>query len=147
LTHAEIFRLLADLVLVVHVAFVAFIVLGLLLILWGGFAGWRWTRNPWFRFLHLAAIGVVVIQSWFGVICPLTILEMHLRERAGDATYSGTFIAHWLRKLLFYQAPAWVFVACYTLFGLAVLGSWIKFRPGSFRKKNATAILKAPETL
>ncbi len=134
--------MLADLVLVVHVAFVAFVVLGLLLILWGGFAGWQWIRNPWFRLLHLAAIGIVVIQSWLGVICPLTILEMHLRERAGEATYSDMFIAHWLQKLLFYQAPPWVFVVCYTLFGLTVIGSWIKFRPRFFRK----AVSKASET-
>lgn len=119
--------------LTVHVGFVAFVVVGLLAILTGGVRGWKWIRNPWFRLLHLAAIGVVVVQAWFGIVCPLTTFEMALRERAGDRTYDGTFISHWLRKLLFYDAPPWVFVVCYTLFGLAVVGSWLGFRPRAFR--------------
>lgn len=126
-------RLSADLALLTHVTFVAFVIVGLLVVLYGGFRGWQWIRNPWFRAAHLAAIGLVMIQAWLGVICPLTTLEMHLRERAGDATYGGTFIAHWLQRLLYFEAPAWVFVCAYTLFGLAVMGSWLKFRPRPFR--------------
>lgn len=132
---SELFRALADMVLILHVAFVAFVVGGLLLILTGGFRNWEWVRNPWFRAVHLAAICVVVVQAWFGVICPLTTLEMVLRERAGDETYHGTFVAHWLQKLLFHQAPLWVFVVCYTLFGFAVIGSWWRFQPRPFRKR------------
>jgi polyferredoxin len=86
---------------------------------------------------HLAATGVVVVQAWFGVICPLTTLEMSLRERAGDLTYGGTCIAHWLQKLLYYEAPPWAFVVSYTLFGLVVVGSWIGFRPRPFRDGRA----------
>ncbi|ANM31995.1 membrane protein [Acidobacteria bacterium Mor1] len=126
---ATLYRLLADLTLYVHVAFVAFVVFGLILILIGGPLGWSWVRNPRFRLCHLVAIGIVVIQAWIGVICPLTILEMSLRDRAGDATYAGSFIAHWFDRLLFYQAPQWVFTLCYTLFGAAVLASWIWVRP------------------
>jgi len=127
------YRTMADLMLVAHVSFAAFLIVGLVLILCGGFCGWRWIRNPWFRAFHLAGITVVVVQAWFGVICPLTTWEMHLREKAGEPTYGGTFVAHWLQKLLYYEAPPWVFVVCYTTFGLAVLGSWLKFRPRSFR--------------
>jgi len=122
-------------VLVAHVAFVVFVVTGLPLIWCGGLCGWNWIRNPWFRVLHLAAIGLVVVQAWSGVVCPLTTLEMSLREKSGDATYQNTFIAHWLQQLLYYAAPPWMFVAGYTLFGLAVAGSWWKFRPRPFRKR------------
>ena len=139
MNRSAILRGLADLVLVTHVAFVALVIFGLLLILCGGFRKWNWIRNPWFRMAHLVAIGVVVVQAWFGVICPLTTLEMSLREQAGDATYGGTFIAYWLQKLLFYQTPAWVFMVCYTVFGLAVVGSWIGFRPRSFRSHTVAA--------
>jgi hypothetical protein len=130
-------RVIADIVLITHVAFVAFVICGLLLILYGGFRRWAWIRNPWFRVAHLAAIGVVVAQAWLGVICPLTTLEMSLRERAGDVTYEGTFVAHWLQRLLYYEAPSWVFIVCYTLFGLAVVGSWIGFRPRPLRGEKA----------
>ena len=47
----------------------------------GGALGWGWVRLRWFRITHLCAIGVVVIQSWLGVMCPLTTLEMALRPR------------------------------------------------------------------
>ena len=125
--------LLADLVLMTHGAFVAFVIFGLVFVLLGGFRKWSWIRNPWRRLSHLVAIGVVVAQAWFGVVCPLTTLEMWLREQAGDITCEGTFISHWLHQLFFSQAPPWVFVVCYTLFGLLVAGSWFGFRPRPFR--------------
>ena len=123
------YLLAADLILFTHVLFVAFVVIGLLLILIGKPLHWAWVRNRWFRIAHLLAIGVVVLQAWLGVICPLTILEMWLRERAGDAVYAGTFISHWLETILYYQAPAWVFIACYTAFGALVALSWFWVPP------------------
>ena len=123
------YRVAADLVLAVHTSFVVFVVLGLILILAGGALGWSWVRNRWFRLGHLAAIGFVVAQAWLGEICPLTTLEMELRSRAGDATYSGSFIAHWMETLLYYDAPTWVFAICYSTFGLLVAASWIIVRP------------------
>ena len=122
-------RLLADLVLVMHVLFVGFVVVGLLLIVLGGFRGWNWVRNAWFRIAHLAGIGVVVLQAWLGVVCPLTTLEMWLRRQSGGAHYQGSFIEFWLKQLLYYDAPAWVFAAAYTLFGLLVAVSWARFPP------------------
>lgn len=123
------YLLAADAVLLLHVLFVVFVVTGLLLILAGKLLSWAWVRNWWFRVLHLAAIGVVVLQSWLGVICPLTKLEMYLRGKAGDATYAGSFVAHWLESILYYRAPAWVFAACYTAFAVIVVLSWIWVRP------------------
>lgn len=126
------FLLAADLLLLLHVLFVAFVILGLVLVIVGKPMNWCWVRNPWFRLAHLVAIAVVVLQSWLGAICPLTTWEMALRARAGAATYTGAFVAHWLERLLYYQAPAWVFVVCYTVFGAAVVASWFWVRPRSF---------------
>lgn len=123
------FRIAADAVLLVHVGFVAFVLLGLLCILAGGALRWQWVRNPWFRLLHLVAIGIVVLQSWLGALCPLTTLEMALRQKAGEATYSGSFIAHWLNSLLYIEAPMWMFAVAYTMFGLLVAVSWVLVRP------------------
>jgi hypothetical protein len=128
------YLLAADMLLLIHVLFVAFVILSLVFIFIGKILHWHWVRNPWFRITHLAAIAVVVLQSWLGIICPLTIWEMQLREKAGQAVYSGTFISHWLESLLYYQAPAWVFIVAYTLFGLAVIVSWFWVRPRPFRK-------------
>ena len=130
------FVIAADLLLLVHILFVAFILFGLVLILVGKPLNWKWVRNPWFRTAHLVSIGVVMVQSWFGIICPLTTWEMALRERAGDVTYAGTFMAHWLDAILYYQAPAWMFAACYTAFAAAVIASWFWVPPQSFRKQD-----------
>lgn len=116
--------LLADLVLSLHVGFVLFVVLGLVLTLVGGARGWSWVRNRRFRFGHLLAIGIVVAQAWLGVICPLTSLEMGLREAGGESTYQGSFITHWLGELLYIDGPPWMFTAAYTAFGLLVAWSW-----------------------
>ena len=131
-----IYLLIADVILLTHFLFVAFVVLGLLLILIGKFLSWLWVRNPWFRWAHLLSIGIVVIQSWFGVICFLTKWENLFREKAGEMTYAGTFISYWLEELLYYQAPMWVFAVCYSVFGLLVILSWFWIRPRSFSKKN-----------
>ena len=124
--------LAAELVLVLHTLFVGFVVIGLLLIIIGRLRNWHWILNPWFRVLHIIAIGLVVLQSWLGMICPLTTTEQWLRKHAGDEVYSGSFIAHWLETILYYQAPAWVFITIYTLFGAAVLVSWFWAKPRPF---------------
>ena len=121
--------LLADVILVVHVLFVCFVVFGLVAVYLGYFLNWLWVRNLSFRLLHLLAIGIVVLQSWLGVICPLTIWEMALRKEAGAGTYAGSFIQHWLHQLLFYTALDWVFILLYSAFGLLVLASWFLVRP------------------
>lgn len=128
-----IYLFLADALLFLHVLVVVFIIAGLIAIYAGKALSWQWVRNPWFRIVHIAAIGIVVLQSWIGVICPLTSWEMSLRDQSGDAVYSGSFIAHWLETLLYYQLPSWVFTIAYTAFGLLVLVSWFFVRPRSFK--------------
>jgi hypothetical protein len=123
-TNPTLLLLLADTILVLHVLFVVFVVSGLLAIYLGYCLKWHWVSNRKFRILHLIAIGIVVLQSWLGVICPLTLWEMALREQAGAATYTGSFIQHWLQYLLYYSAPNWVFIALYTSFACLVLLSW-----------------------
>lgn len=121
--------LAADALLFGHVMFVAFVVFGLVFILVGKVLDWAWVRNLWFRIVHLVAIAVVALQSWAGVICPLTTWEMALREHASSATYAGSFISHWLETILYYRAPAWVFTVCYTTFGALVVASWFWVPP------------------
>jgi hypothetical protein len=127
---AELFYLIvADIILLIHVLFVIFVVFGLLLILAGKIFAWGWVHNFSFRITHLVAIGVVVLQSWLGLICPLTVWEMDLRARAGDSVYEGSFIAYWMQSLLYYRAEEWVFILLYTLFAVLVVASWYWVRP------------------
>ena len=121
--------LAADIILLLHVLFVAFVIIGLLLIFIGKIRFWPWIRNPWFRLIHLAAVAVVVVQSWLGLICPLTTVEMALRSQANDTVYAGSFISHWLENILYYQLPAWVFVVSYMVFAAIVVASWFWIRP------------------
>lgn len=129
------YHVLADFVLLMHLMFIFFVVLGQMLIMAGGLRQWQWVRHPGFRWAHLLAIGLVVAQSWLGIICPLTDLEMALREKAGDLTYEGTFIAHWLHQIIFLDASPWVFTLGYTLFGLAVMASWWWIKPRPFHRQ------------
>jgi len=85
------YRALADLVLVVHLAFVLFVVLGGLLVL-------RWPRVA---LLHVPAAIWGVLIEYTGWICPLTPLENSLRRSGGEAGYSGGFIQHYIQPLLY----------------------------------------------
>ena len=126
---SSLYAALANIALILHVGYVLFVAGGLILIVAGGARDWKWVRNPWFRAAHLAAIGYVVLEAWLGIVCPLTTLELWLRELAGQTSFTGDFIAYWLRRLLFFDAPAWVFTACYSGFGALVLLSWFGVRP------------------
>ena len=85
------YRLLADLVLVVHAAFVAFVMLG-------GLAVLRWPRLAW---LHLPVVLWGAGIEFFGGVCPLTPLENRWRQLAGDQGYAGGFVDHYIVALLY----------------------------------------------
>lgn len=119
----------ANAVLALHVCIAVFVVAGLVLVVVGNVARWRWVNNLWLRVAHLVAIAIVAAEAWFGIPCPLTLLEMSLRTRAGAPTYDGGFIEHWLAPLLYYEAPPSVFILVYSVFGLLVVASWWYFPP------------------
>jgi hypothetical protein len=123
--------LLADLVLLLHLAVVIFIIGGLAAIFIGNLKSthWPWVNRLRFRVAHLVAIGIVVLQAWLGQVCPLTTLESWLRVQAGQGAYAQGFIQTWVHRLLFYSAPEWVFAVIYTAFGSLVLWTWFRFRP------------------
>jgi hypothetical protein len=132
------YQLLADLVLSLHVSIVVFVVCGLAVIIVGNLRAWRWVNALWFRLAHLAAIAVVVAEAWIGAVCPLTSLEMWLRSKVRAATYTGSFIEHWLQRILYYDAPAWVFTLGYSLFALVVVVTWSCFPPYFKRRAHET---------
>ena len=86
-----LWRVLADALVVAHLAFVAFVVLG-------GYLAWRW---PVALFAHIPALAWGLWIELSGKVCPLTPLENHLRAIAGEAGYSGGFIEHYVIPVLY----------------------------------------------
>ena len=120
---------LADLIMLVHLAWAAFIVLGLAAVLIGIVFQWGWVRNVWFRSIHLLMILIVVGEEFVNMKCPLTVWEHDLRVRAGQTTFEGDFIAHWIHRLMFFEFNPWVFTVAYVTFGLAVLATFVLAPP------------------
>jgi len=117
--------LLADFILVVHFAFVLFVVAGLPLIWIGAVMGWRWIRSFRYRIAHLAAIFVVSAEAAAGLWCPLTLWEDALRGTTPDKS----FIARWTHAVLFYDLPPWVFTTAYFAFATLVALTWWRIPP------------------
>ena len=109
----------ADALLIVHFGIVAFIVGGLVLTWIGAAFGWRWVRNRAFRYLHLAAIGFVALEALAGYACPLTLWEDLLR----GGTRPESFVGRWVHRVLYYQAPEWVFTTLYLAWAAAALAT------------------------
>ena len=107
----------ADALLVVHFLIAAFIVGALVMVWLGAALDWRWVRNPWFRYAHLAAIAFVAAEAVLGYACPLTVWEDLLR----GGVRPESFIGRWVYRLLYYRAPEWLFTALYVLWGFATL--------------------------
>ena len=119
------YRLLADLIVLGHVAFVVFAVLG-------GFLALRWHRLVW---IHLPAVIWAVIVEVFGWVCPLTPLENWLRRRGGQAGYPSDFIAHYILPVLYPEELSREVQIC---LGALVLLINLWFYTWIFRRKKTT---------
>jgi len=107
----------ADVLLVAHFLIAGFIVAGLPLTWIGAALGWRWVRNPWFRFAHLAAIVFVAAEALLGIACPLTVWEDLLR----GGLRPESFVGRWVQRFLYYRAPEWIFTTAYVAWAAATL--------------------------
>jgi hypothetical protein len=117
---------LADLIVVAHLGYVLFVILGLVLIWLGVALGWEWVRRPFFRIPHLVCTLIVPVEALAGYVCPLTTWERELRLQAGQRPEEISFMGRLAREVLFYQAPEWVFTVSYVAFGLIVLVTFFR---------------------
>jgi len=106
---------IADTLVLGHLVFVGFVVLGGALVLW----------RPWFAWLHLPAAAWGVWITLSHSLCPLTPLENHYRALAGEATYSGGFIAHYVMPVLY--PPGLTHRAQFTLGVVLVIGNLLLY--------------------
>lgn len=125
------FSILADAVLLIHFAYVAFVVLGLVYVWVGYFAGWRAVRSFAFRLGHLIAMAVVVLESLLGWTCPLTTWEHELRLLAGGGERYGeeSFMQHWIHEIMFFDCAPATFTIVYIVFFAALVLSVIVVPP------------------
>ena len=93
--------LLPDIILMRHAAIVLFVVIGQILIVVGWWQNWDWICSFCLRILHLTTIVIVVVQSWLGQLCSLTIWEQQLRAAAGKAVHDESLVEFWLSRVLF----------------------------------------------
>jgi len=109
--------LLADAIVLLHLAYVGFVVGGYVAVPLGAALGWRWVRRRWLRRVHLAAIALVAVESVAGVVCPLTSWGALLR--GGPTPHS--FVGRLVHAVLFYDFPTWVFTAAYLVLAALAL--------------------------
>ena len=124
--------LLADLVVALHFAVVAFVLGGAIMILIGGLRGWKWVRGPVFRLIHFCVVLVVALQQ---ELCFLTVWELDLRERAGKGIEEASFIARILHDWLFVDVELVVLQRIYIAFGALVLLGLFAVRPRSWAQR------------
>jgi hypothetical protein len=128
------YALLADLTAGVHVAYVAVVVFGLVIILLGRALGWKWVGNRWFRVIHLAMIVGVVIRATVWEECPLTWWERDLRELAVQQGTEASRLGLLLHDLIHPPIPLWVFPIVYVAFAMLVAAAFwlvpVNWRPG-----------------
>ena len=129
------YGILADLMVAIHVCYIAYVVLGQLLIILAAPMKWQWARNPWFRYSHLTAIGIVAYEAIRGLRCPLTVWEEQLRSLAGQVfNGSETFMGRVLHDLMFIEnQPEIFFTTMYIAVLVLVIQSLVMYPPRKFR--------------
>ena len=103
---------LADAIVVIHLAYLAFIPLG-------GLLAWRWPRAIW---AHLAAVAIGVVSITVGFDCPLTTWEQSLRRRSGQRPYTDGFVDHYLTGRVYPHGYEW---AVQVIFGACIVVSYV----------------------
>jgi len=112
---------LGQAILALHLAVIAFNVLGLAAIPLGAAMGWGWVRVRWWRVLHLASWAVVALQALLGRACFLTIWQDRLTGAGGA---EPPLIMRWVNGLIYWPLPIWVFGAIYVALFAAVVAFW-----------------------
>ena len=141
------YGVLADGVVALHLAYVAYVILGQLFIILAGTMKWKCGRNPWFRYTHLLAIAVVAYEALMDIRCPLTVWEEQLRELAGQASTTGeTFVGRIVHNLLFVdqyftdnRPPEGFFTTVYIAVFLIVIQAFLLYTPRCFQVRKTCA--------
>ena len=121
-------KFFADTILILHFLVIIFIISLYFLIPYGYSKNWKFVKNYKIRLAHLMLIFFITLETFLGIICPLTTLENDLRGQS----YSETFISFWISKVIYWDLPTIFFIVLYTIFLIFAIILWLKFQP----KKN-----------
>jgi hypothetical protein len=120
---------LANLVVVVHLAYFVFVVGGFVSIVVGAKRGWKWIYNPWLRLAHLLSVYIVLAEDVFRVNCPLNAVESSLRSPAANGTEASSGVGYVLDFLLHHSIPSWFLDGMYWVLAVVLLALWFLVRP------------------
>jgi len=123
------YSFLADVTVAIHLAYACFVLVGFLAIVIGIPCGWIWVRNFRFRVLHLVCTLIVPLGDLIRITCPLTTLEKLFLEASGAKVYNRSFIGNLFNRILFYEAPEWVFTIIYVVLATLVILYFILHPP------------------
>jgi len=133
----NIYLLAADVILFIHFAFIAFIVLGFVVIWIGYFAKWKFIRHVQFRISHMLVMGFVFCESALGKFCPLTEWENELRVTGGQGSvYETSFVQEWIYKIMFFDISIRTFSIVYGFFLIFILLTFWWIPPTWKRKRD-----------
>lgn len=128
------YGVLADLVVGIHIAYVGYVLLGQAAITFAAPFRAQWARNPWFRFTHLSAIGIVVYEAIYNIRCPLSVWEEKLRMLGGGSEIGETFMGRIFHNLLFIDnMPESFFTTLYVAMLVVVVQGLVMYPPRWFR--------------
>ena len=126
---------LADAILALHLAIVAFNLVMPPAILAGAWRSWRWVRHRGLRLLHLGGMGVVALQAALGDLCFLTVWEAELRRAAGQQGSGGSFVETLLAEALYVDVPLAVLIPVYLGWAGLSLALWWLVPPGRHSRR------------
>ena len=118
-------KFFADTILILHFLVIIFIISLYFLIPYGYSKNWKFVKNYKIRLAHLMLIFFITLETFLGIICPLTTLENYLRGQS----YSETFISFWISKVIYWDLPTTFFIVVYTIFLIFAIILWLKFLP------------------
>lgn len=123
------YSLLADIILVIHLAYACFVLFGFIGIVIGVWCRWSWIGNFPFRITHLICTVFVPLETLLRMTCPLTTLENYFLKVSGASGYERSFIGNLAGEILFYDAPEWVFAVIYLALAIMVIFYFFRFPP------------------
>ena len=121
-------KIFADTILILHFLVIIFYYSLLFNTIWI-FKNWKFVKNYKIRLAHLMLIFFITLETFLGIICPLTTLENYLRGQS----YSETFISFWISKVIYWDFPTTFFIVVYAIFLIFAIILWFKI---STKKKS-----------